>query len=370
MANAELSILYKNLEQATCAEDLFGIPQNVSTKNKEKLQGIIKNIYRRLVKTAHPDHHMELEDKEFAEEVFILLNNFYQNALKKIENETYGKKIQEDEDIQFSIVTQKRKYTITSTIAQGDLCTIYGGYCSGSEDTGKIVVKVAEDPADNDLIQNEIRILNKFQEESTRYSRHLPTLLDQFKSTDNQLGTIMRYIDGYDLYSIRDKYPKGIPQRHIIWIFRRTLSVLGYAHSRGVLHGNIEPDHIIVSPKDHNVFLIDWCYSLYKPGRTGQGFRCFNEDYSPPEVAQRKPPIPASDLYSLGKCMIYLLGGNIQTLYMPKSVDKRIQNFIKFFCRKSAIQRAQDAWEMYGKLDELREEVFGPHIFEEFVMEF
>ncbi|HMU82560.1 MAG TPA: hypothetical protein PKC35_04410, partial [Leptospiraceae bacterium] len=62
----------------------------------------------------------------------------------------------------------------------------------------------------------------------------------------------------------------------------------------------------------------------------------------------------------------YLLGGNVQLDTMPDNVDERIQRFIKFFTRTSALQRAQDAWQMYAKADDLREEVFGPHKFLEF----
>ena len=372
MVDAELSVLYRNLNAAVCAEDLFGVPPNISLENKQKLTEIIKNIYRRLAQIAHPDHHRDAPSRELAQEAFVQLNRLYHSALTKIEKGIYGQGFSdqvEESSREFRFHTTRREYHIDSTLAQGDLATIYHGKCS-SEDSqaGEIAVKVVEDPADNDLMRDEIRTLRLLHAEPGVYSKHLPVVLDDFKTTENQMATVMRRIDGYDLCSIREKYQQGIPARHIIWIFRRVLSVLGYAHSKGFIHGNIEPAHIMVRPQDHNVYLIDWCYSIFQPARTRQGFKCLNEDYSPPEVAQGKPPIPASDLYSLGKSMIYLLGGNIKTSRMPKAVDERIQRFIKFFCRASALQRPQDAWEMYGKLDDLREEVYGPHKFIEFVM--
>ncbi|MCP4158266.1 MAG: protein kinase [bacterium] len=372
MIDPELNMLYKNIQEAVKSEDLFGVPERISLEDKDKLTGIIKDIYHRFARIAHPDKYSDEDNKEVATDAFSTLNELYNFALDKIQNGTYGKGFSDDsvnEDNEILIETEKRQYYIKSTLAQGDLSTVYGGECSGTEENeGKIAIKVIEDPADNDLMQNEARILKLLHQEATKFSRHLPVLLDRFKTSDGQAGIIMKRIAGYDLYTIREKYKKGIPSHHIIWIFRRVLSVLGFAHSKGIIHGNIDPSHIMVRPHDHNVFLVDWCYSIYKPAITGQGFKALNEDYSPPEVAQTKPPIPASDLYSLGKCMLYLLGGDPKNESMPDSVDQRIQRFIKFFLRKSPIQRPQDAWEMYLKLDALREEVFGPHQFRVFEM--
>lgn len=363
MINKDLDDLYQKLAQCVCAEDLF---IKITGKNAEVLTKKIKEHYRKLAKIAHPDRYQDAEEKEVAEEAFIALHQLYNSALQKVSTGTYGKNV--DDSSSFFIETAKRPYFINETIAEGDLATVYGGHCRGGEDAGQVAIKVAEDSQDNDLLKCELRILKLLHSEASTYSKHLPILLDEFKTTQGQVGIVMRKIDGYDFYSIRDKYPEGIPQNHVIWIFRRALSVLGYAHSKGIIHGNIEPAHIMVRPRDHNVYLIDWCYAIYKPATTGQGFKCINEDYSPPEVGEGKPPIPASDLYSLGKCMVYLLGGDINSLEMPASVDDKIQRFIKFFCRSSPLQRAQDAWQMYGELDRLRKEVFGSHKFIEFIM--
>jgi len=371
MIDPELNMLYKNIQQALKAEDLFGVPQTVSLDDKENLLEIIKDIYHRFARICHPDKFSQEESKDVAHDAFTALNELYNNAKKKIRQGTYGKGYSDEvfDQSEYLIDTSKRRYCIESTLAQGDLATVYGGTCPGAgEEDMKIAIKVIEDPADNDLMQNEIRILKLLHQEASVYSKHLPVLIDQFKTSEGQMGMIMKRLDAYDLYTIREKYKSGIPSHHIIWIFRRILSILGFAHIKGIIHGNVEPSHIMVRPRDHNVYLVDWSYSIYKPGTTGQGFKALNEDYSPPEVSAGKPPIPASDMYSLAKCMVYLLGGNIHDHSIPDAVDDRIKRFIQFFLRDSAIQRPQDAWDMYRKLDELREDVFGPHRFREFVM--
>jgi serine/threonine protein kinase len=358
--NDELKLAYEQIMQAVRSEDIFGVPEN----NIDTLEAV-KKAYRRLSKAVHPDRHNNDPDaKEIAEEAFKRLNEFLERAEKRIAKGAYGTNAKEEETNRgssgFTIKTPKREYRITSTIAQGDIAVVYGGDCLGGDDfSGKIAVKLVEDPKDNDLFQNEVRVLRLFQTEPSKQNKHLPFLLDQFKTSDNRLGTILRYIDAYDFYSIREKYPHGVPAEHAVWILARLLSALGYSHSKGVIHGNIEPAHLMASPKDHNLFVIDWCYATINSLQTGDGFKAWNENYSPPEAKERQMPTPAADLYSVGKCIIYLLGGDIKNNSMPYLVDQRFQRFIQFFVRESSLQRAQDAWEMYDKLMELRTEIWG-----------
>jgi hypothetical protein len=263
--------------------------------------------------------------------------------------------------VDFEVKTDRGAYRMTTTLARGDLATVFGGERRG--DGAKVAVKLADDRLDNDLLQTEVRVLALLTEQESPQRKHLPVVLDQFRAPDGRLGTVLERLDGYDFYSLRDRLPDGVPQRHIIWILRRALSVLGWAHKNGILHGNIEPAHIFVRPRDHNVWLLDWCYAIERPAETGQTFRCLNEQYSPPEVAARRPPTPSSDLYSLGKSMIYVAGGDPATKELPASMDPRLQRFLKFFALESQLGRAQDPWDLYKQVDNLREEVFGPHEF-------
>jgi len=98
------------------------------------------------------------------------------------------------------------------------------------------------------------------------------------------------------------------------------------------------------------------------PARTGQGFKALNATYSPPEVAERKPPLPASDLYSLGKCMIFAAGGDPTTRRLPE-MDERLGRFLRFMTLDSALGRPQDAWQTYMQVERLREQLWGAHTF-------
>jgi len=268
--------------------------------------------------------------------------------------------------VDFSLQTELATYDHGALLAYGDLSTVFAGVERGSG--RQIATKIPDDAVDNALMANEVRILNVLRREEGAQLKHLPVIVEQFKTNDGRAATLFERIDGLTLTELRERLPGGVPQEHLIWLARRCLSVLGWAHSNGIVHGNLEPANLLVRAADHNVWLVDWSFAILNPAATGQGFRCLNADYSPPEVAERKPPLPASDLYSLGKCMVFAAGGELSTNAFPDSVDERLQRFFRFFLRESALQRAQDAWDMYKQLDNLREEIFGPHQFHELVI--
>lgn len=365
----ELNFLYEQINQAVSPEDIFG--QFAPGKINQEKEDEIKKTFRRLAKIVHPDRFGP-DLNEVATETFAKLNQFYERALEKIKNGKYGEhstKSDQRTESSFIIQTAKRSYRINRTVAQGDLATVYGGVCDDDNDqNGQVIVKVVDDPTDNEMLRNEIRVIKILQAEPSNQSKHLPMLLDQFKTTDGQLGAIFRFFDGYDFPALREKCPNGVPAYPAAWILSRTLSVIGYAHFKGVLHNNIEPAHFLVRPRDHNLCLIDWSYAIVNPAKSGERFRVFNEDYSAPEIRERKVPLPSVDLYSIGKCLIYLLGGDIKTDKMPDSVPEKFQRFIKFFVLKSQLGRAQDAWEMYETLEELRKEIWGRKKFVEFAI--
>jgi hypothetical protein len=111
------------------------------------------------------------------------------------------------------------------------------------------------------------------------------------------------------------------------------------------------------------LWLVDWCWAVVNPARTGQGFKALNETYSPPEVRDHGRPSPASDLYALGKCLIHAAGGDPAARTVPDA-DPRLVRFLRYLTVESQGGRPQDAWELYFQVDKLREQIWGAHTFE------
>jgi len=267
------------------------------------------------------------------------------------------------------INTPNSEYFFNPKKIEGDFFYVYSGYENNTERMD-VILKLIKDPQDNDLVQNENRILQMLHSEDVPQLRHLPKLLDRVTDTDSKcLGLILTKFNGYDLNDIRKNalYLSGVSDQHMAWILCRLLSVVGYAHKKGIIHGNIEPANILIQPKDHNLCLIDWAYSVYDPAHTNDTFKIFNQDFSAPEIVDKKILLQSADLYSVGKCMVYLLGGDLKTNILPESVDPRIRSFLAFFLLPSPLQRAQDAWHLFAILENLRTEIWGEHQFQEFL---
>lgn len=268
----------------------------------------------------------------------------------------------------FVVTAGANRYQIEARLTVGDIAAIHRGRCVEGPRAGlEVAAKLALERADNELMLVEVAALQRLQAAEGAQRRQLPELLDLFQGGE-RAGSIMTWLAGLDGVALRERFPGGISPEHVIWIGRRLLSVAGFAHKHGVVHANIEPAHVIVRAEDHHVSLIDWCWSVTEPARTRQGFRVYNPDYSAPEVQEKKSPLPAADLYSIGRCLLFFLGGDLASGEMPAQVDDRLQRFIRYLTRPSPLQRAQDAWDMFLELERVRTAIYGPHRFQEFVV--
>ncbi len=268
--------------------------------------------------------------------------------------------------VSFAVTTARATYELRETLGDGDIATVFGGHIRGNTLAQPIALKLVNDRGDNDLIQHEVDVLAALRvgERTDRPgpTQHLPTVIDSLKTADGRLGTVFERCDGIDLVELRRRLPDGVPARHLVWIMRRAFAALGLAHAHGVLHGNLDPAHIIIRPRDHMLWIVDWSWAVVNPARTGQGFKALNETYSPPEVGERKPPIPASDLYALGKCMFFAAGGDPVAKRLPE-MDERLARFLKYLVVESPLGRPQDAVEMYLQIDRVRAQIWGAHEF-------
>ena len=348
-----IEFLLQLIDQASSPTDLFGADATIETVNK---------AYRRMAKNIHPDvlgQEGESVRKQ-AGEMFAKLNNLYNRAVAQLEGSVRGcNDTVNTAESKFTI--RNVEYTMTEPLAEGDVSDVYLGYY-GSEKKPMIVkIGFGENAADiranNQLLKNESQMLKTLWKIDGLIAPQLPKLLEQFQTDDKRLANILTYSKGLDLEALRalPHYRKGVPAQHVAWIMTRVLSTLSVVHDQGITHNNINPSHIIVDPVPHYAALIDWCYSA----KEGGAFRARDCDYSAPEVSKDGRPTPSTDIYSLGKSMVYLLGGNTDTGEMPSSVPGKFKKLLEWTMRDSVLQRPRDAYELKTYLQELREELWG-----------
>lgn len=332
-------------------------------------EGVLRGEYERLRAVANPGQFLDPGARQGAEIVRDRLDALYREALGEDAAAPTSEAIPWGDGgaQRFTVRTGKGAYEGAAVLAHGDVATLHEGRATEGPAAGRrVVLKIADAAADNDLMLDEVAALERIHGTGGPQRKHFPELLDSFRMPDGRVGVVLERLDAVDLLTVRERMPRGVPLEHVVWILRRLLSAAGYAHRLGVVHGNIEPSHVMVRPRDHNVYLVDWCYSLIEPARTGRGFKCETPVFSAPEVGQRKPPIPPSDLFSIGKCALYLLGSDPETGATPAEIDPRFARLLRHLTRESALQRAQDAWEMFDEVGRARRAIFGRHSFQEF----
>lgn len=124
---------------------------------------------------------------------------------------------------------------------------------------------------------------------------------------------VMEWLDGRSLSSILDdEHSQGLDLPTAMDIVRQTARALGYAHQRGVIHADVKPGNIIISPTGQ-VKVIDFGVARVRQ-KENEGksrfdpavVRAGTPAYSSMQVLTGENPVPADDVFSLA-CLMYRL---------------------------------------------------------------
>jgi len=151
-----------------------------------------------------------------------------------------------------------------SGVIRGDIANLYqvrGG-----------LLKMARDPADNDLMRREATALTRLQDVvDPALLAYFPPLVATGQRDDARSG-IRRHVNligtlsGFrSLAEVRSAFPAGVDPRDAAWMWRRLLVAIGAAHRAGMIHGAVLPEHVLIHPAEHGLVLVDWCYSVPGP---------------------------------------------------------------------------------------------------------
>ena len=324
----ELRAFHDSICQESRPEDLFTTARGEAV-DEEFLQQEVQRCYREWIAAYHPDLycHQGATARYLSGEIARCLHALRDAALQRIREGVFGRESPAgSRPTSVVIRTRDREYRVAEKLAEGTVADVFLGECDAPEGgTEAVCIKMARDAADNALIRCEQGILRDVKHKS------MPCMVEAFTTGDGRAATVLRYLEGsLDLVALREhpSYRAGVPQEHVCWMLERLLSVLGYLHVNVLVHGNLEPGNILVRPRDHNVFLVDFVFSVRNP-TVDDYIRCATEPYCAPEVLEKRPPLPTTDLFSLGQCMIHALGGDPATGRIPAEVDARLVNLLR-----------------------------------------
>jgi len=151
-------------------------------------------------------------------------------------------------------------------------------------------------------------------------------------------------------------------------IFEQVVSAVRDAHeSAGVVHRDIKPNNIVVSPEGEEAYLIDFGICQYRKGEltlltTDEPFG--NPAFAAPEcfLGREEEPGPLCDVYSLGKVLYWMVSGcrYISRENLSEGVLSRIQTdneVIRFYIarllRSTVVEDPAGRWTASRLLEEV-----------------
>lgn len=341
--------IYEKLVRSKRPIDFFG-----KIANLEEL----KKAYRRYAKLIHPDI-VKSNEKYIACEAFAMLSKINLKAEEEFENGLYEivnvLDLYKLKDPMFEIKIKDVQYKFYEHFFDGEVADVF----RGTDGSNLLYLKLAKDYEDNDLLEQEFDTLKKVVHQSLVVVRERIIINDC-------TSIIMDEVMGTSMLDILKEYPRGIDAEHLMWMMERLLSVVGYLHFNMVVHGNIKPEHIIINKDNHNVSLVGFSFSIPKANTKDARYMVKNDIYSAPEVSKTAIVLPNSDIYSIGKIAIELLGGDVKRNGMPISVNEKIRTFIRKMVEADSNKRPNDAWKLWDEVRILRTEVYGNTRFKKF----
>jgi serine/threonine protein kinase len=350
----QLKTFHEKISNFSQPEELFGELGSTPSQQSQQLEA----SFRSLMQLYHPDFYARQPSELFhVTEIAKSINSLHQQAIAKIKVGTYGC------DYKGMIQTSLHNYYLTDLLVEGSFADIYRGYYTDLQNSAQprkdVVIKIISDLACNSLVEQEIafyRTLDHFC---------FPNYIENFRTPQGKKGIVLSHItDGYDLIELLRVYKQqyqapGLSQEHLFWILDRFLSALGFLHERGILHGNIQPDNLMIQPQNHNGLLIDFLHCRIHPSQDDV-FTVVNTAYCAPEVLTRRfKPHPVSDIFALGVCMIEMLDGRNGRLEDAVDLHPSLRMLLQKMVLPDPTKRADDAWALAAELKKLRQQLYG-----------
>lgn len=262
---------------------------------------------------------------------------------------------------QYSVEEFQRAYTVKEQIGKGGAGVVFRA--QHNRLLKDVVIKKLNDVIKDDGQQRaEVDILKNLRHP------YLPQVYDFF-TMNGSCFTVMEFIKGSSIKQLLDQNMR-FSEQQIIKYSRQLSEVVSYLHSQAlpVIHGDIKPDNIIITPED-NICLIDFNISSVSTGGVAWTFGC-TRGYSAPEQVSAYERLKAiggnpsnsqgvridkrSDVFSIGATMYHMYAGErldkSSGIKVSDVQSDALVNIINTALRSNPNERYQDAGELYDAI--------------------
>ncbi len=200
-------------------------------------------------------------------------------------------------------------YRVVGEIGRGGMGAVYLAVRADEQFEKRVAVKLIKRGMDTD------DIIRRFRTERQILAnlRHpnIATLLDGGTTEEGLPYFVMDYVEGVPIDQYCDQHQLSIRNR--LQLFRAVCSAVQFAHQNLVVHRDIKPGNIMVTPEGVPI-LLDFGIAKLLQAELSQetmaGQRPMTPECASPEQVRGEPITTASDIYSLGILLYKLLTGH------------------------------------------------------------
>ncbi len=203
-------------------------------------------------------------------------------------------------------------YIIQELLGKGGMARVYKGYDERLQRYAAVKV------IDSELATaNQLEYRMRFEREAraiAKLDQH-PNIVKvyQFGEYESVYFMAMAFIEGKDLRQVLREYnERGLrmPHAEVLSVVEGIGDALDYAHQLGVIHRDVKPSNIMITPHKQAVLTDFGLVLSASDGTLGDTFG--SAHYIAPEQAvSSKNAVPQSDLYALGICAYEMLTGRV-----------------------------------------------------------
>lgn len=216
-------------------------------------------------------------------------------------------------------------YRIVREIGRGGMGTVF----LAERDDGEFQQEVAIKVVSSAFLGSEslVRFRQERQILAVLTHPNIAHLLDGGVTDDGLPFFVMEYVEGESLIKHADRQNLTINDR--LRIFLKICRAFAYAHANLIVHRDVKPSNILVTP-DGEPKLLDFglakILDIEKDYvRTASNFRALTPAYASPEQIRGDQITTASDIYSLGVVLYELLTGSRPFNYDSLTFEKMME---------------------------------------------